>query len=191
MLVQLTQSMKRLPALLFLFVCTQSLCQSGSDTNYLCWSSSRRLTVNDFVIKTGNMQTTPCFGQFYIDYQVAGFDFMTKNFNKKVHNYFIRSASWIDTTYDINVSIRYQQTLFDLAEVYARRFRKDLKDNRKKILTGTDFTRELNTKAMTEFAKRRVEYDADTKFGTNTIAQQNWEAQIQSELLQLKDFSAE
>lgn len=183
--------MKVLTALLCCFVCAQGICQSANDTNYLSWSPSRKLTRNDFVIKTANLQTTPCFGQFYIDYQVAGFDFMTKNFNKKVHNYFIRSASWIDTTYDVTVSVRYQQTLFDLAEVYARHFRKDLKDNRKKLLTGTDFTKELNAKAMTDFANRRVEYDTDTKFGTNTVAQQKWEAQIQLELSQLKAFSSE
>lgn len=182
--------MKSLTVLFFLFASFQCFCQA-KDTNYFSWSSSRRLTMNDFVIKTSNLQTTTSFGQFYIDYQVGGFDFMTKNFNKKVHNYFIRSASWIDTTYDVNVSIRYQQTLFDLAEVYARRFRKDLKDNRKKILTGTDFTKELNAKAMTDFANRRVEYDTETKFGSNTVAQQKWEAQIQLELSQLKDFSTE
>jgi hypothetical protein len=161
------------------------------DDNYLYWSATRKLTANDFVIKTNNSGAGTCFAQFYFSYEVNGFDFMTKNFNNKVHNCIIRSASWIDTAYDVKVSLRYQQTLFDLAEVYARHFRRDLKENRKKILKGTDFIKELNAKSMTDFSKRRIEYDSDTQSGTNAIMQQRWEQQIQMELDQLKEFAIE
>jgi hypothetical protein len=114
---------------------------------------------------------------------------MTRNFNKKVHNCIIRSASWIDTTYDVKTSLRYQQTLFDLAEIYARHFRKDLKENRKKLATGTEFVKELSTNAMTDFAKRQVDYVSDTRFGTNSVMQERWEGIIKLELDALKEFA--
>lgn len=161
------------------------------DDNYLYWSATRKLTANDFAIKTNNSGAGACFAQFYFSYEVNGFDFMTKNFNNKVHNCIIRPASWIDTTYDVKLSLRYQQTLFDLAEVYARHFRKDLKENRKKLLKGTDSIKYLNSKSMTDFSKRRIEYDSDTQSGTNAIMQQRWEQQIQMELDQLKEFAIE
>ena len=126
-----------------------------------------------------------------IDFQVQGFDFMTKNFNKKVHNYFIKSASWIDTTFKIDASIKYQQTLFDICEIYTRQFRKELKENRKRILSRTNFIKDLDAKAMTDFSNRRVEYDTETKFGTDPIKQQQWEVQIKMELNTLKDFANE
>jgi hypothetical protein len=119
------------------------------------------------------------------------FDFITKNFNKKVRNYLIKSASWIDTTTTLQQSLTYQQTLFDICEIYTRQFRKALKDNRKKIVNGTQIVVELNNLIMAEFAKRRIDYDIDTKFANDEIKQREWEIQIQKELLELNDFSYE
>jgi hypothetical protein len=107
-----------------------------------------------------------------------------------VHNCIIRSASWIDTTYDVKTSLRYQQTLFDLAEIYARHFRKDLKENRKKLAKGTEFVKELSTKAMTDFAKRQVDFVSDAQFGTNPVMQEQWEGIIEMELDALEEFAS-
>lgn len=165
--------------------------QTHPNDNYISWSPTRRLTINDFTIQTANLKTTPSFAQFSVDYQVNGFSFMTKNFNKKVHNYVIKSASWIDTTFDTEQSIKYQQTLWDICEIYTRRFRKDLKDNRRKILTGTEFIKELNAKIMSDFSNRRIEYDTETNSGSDIEKQQEWELRIQKELDELKVFSPE
>lgn len=174
--------------LFFLQTMNLSFSQTKND-NFLSWSSTRRLTVNDFVIKTKDLQTAPSFAQFSLAYEIRGFDFLTKNFNKKVNNYLIKSASWIDTTYDTAVTLKYQQTLFDISEIYARRFRRDLKLNRKKIATGLQFVKELDSKAMTDFSNRRVTYDTETKYGSNLGMQKQWEIQIEIELDELKDFS--
>ncbi len=175
----------------FLVVFKTTFAQTTQSDSYLAWSSTRKLTASDFIIKTSNLQTSPSFAQFYMDFQVGGFDFMAKNFNKKVHNYLIKSASWLDTTYNTDSSIKYQQTLFDIAEIYTRRFRKELKENKKKILSGTSFIKEINAKIMTDFPQRRIEYDTDTKFGADPAKQKQWEGQIQMELLELKNFTNE
>lgn len=85
---------------IFLLLSKIIFSQTTSNDNYVSWNATRKLTINDFTIKTSN-KTTPSFAQFSVDYEVRGFDFMTKNFNKKVHNYVIKSASWIDTTFDV------------------------------------------------------------------------------------------
>jgi hypothetical protein len=162
-----------------------------TDDNLVFWSSTKKLTVDDFGIKTKNGETNASFAQFSVDYQISGFDFMTKNFNKKVRNYIIRSASTIDTTSDVSVSLRYQQTLFDLCEIYTRQFRKALKENRKKIASGTQIADELNQKIMTEFTNRRVQYDRETNFGTIIEKQVEWENTIKRELNDLNEFSNE
>lgn len=162
--------------------------QTTKNDNLLFWSSKRKLTIEDFVIKTKNGETNPSFAQFSVDYQVSGFDFMTKNFNKKVRNYFIKSASWIDTTSNVSNSLRYQQTLFDICEIYTRQFRKALKENRKKITSGTQFVEELNQKVMTDFSNRRVVYDKESNFGQISEIQTEWELQIKGELNELKEF---
>jgi hypothetical protein len=157
--------------------------------NYLLWSADYKLTVEDFAIKTKLVETTPSFAQFSLDYQVSGFDFLTKNFNKKVRNNFIRSASWIDTTIDFSRPLRYQQTLFDLCEIYARQFRKALKENKRKIAKGIAIAQQLNEQFMSEFAQRRIYYDTETKFGIDETKQKDWELQIQKELTELANYA--
>ncbi|MBK9418065.1 MAG: hypothetical protein IPO05_12590 [Flavobacteriales bacterium] len=165
--------------------------QHATDDNLVFWNSARKLTVDDFGIKTMDNETNSSFAQFSVDYQVSGFDFMTKNFNKKVRNYLIRSASTIDTTSDVTASLRYQQTLFDICEIYTRQFRKALKENRKKIASGTQFIDGLNQKAMTDFSNRRVQYDRDSNFGTIKEKQIEWEDLIKKELNELNEFANE
>ena len=128
---------KKLLLVILIIPGTSLFVEGQQNDGYLLWSASHKLSVDDFAIKTQQVETTPSFGQFTVDYQVNGFDFLTRNFNKRVRNYFIRSASWIDTSINVNQSLTYQQTLFDICEVYARRFRKALRENRSKILKGT------------------------------------------------------
>lgn len=173
---------------LLIFLLTNFVFGQNNPDN-LQWSATHKLTLDDFSIKTKSLETTSSFAQFSVDYQVSGFDFLTKNFNKKVHNYIIKTASWIDTTVNVNQSLLYQQTLFDICEIYTRQFRKALRENRKKIANGTAIAKELNDKIMTDFSKRRIDYDRETKFGTDMTKQKEWEAQIQKELLELNDFA--
>jgi len=165
--------------------------QTSKNDNLVFWSSTNKLTISDFGIKTKDQETNSSFAQFSVDYRVNGFDFMRKNFNKKVRNYLIKSASTIDTTLDVSISLCYQQTLFDICEIYTRQFRKALKENRKKIATGTQFIEALNQKAMTDFTNRRVLYDRDTNFGTLNDKQEEWEEIIKSELANLNEFTNE
>ncbi len=41
---------------------------------------------------------------------------------------------------------------------------------------------------MSEFAKRRVDYDRETKFGADEFKQKEWETQIQKELTEFADY---
>jgi hypothetical protein len=182
----------RIWILVFLFQpLTVLVAQNTTDDNLVFWSSTRKLSADDFLIKTRNGETNPSSAQFSVDYQVSGLDFMTKNFNKKVRNYVIKSASWIDTTSNVSNSLRYQQSLFDICEIYTRQFRKALKENRKKIISGTNFVAELNQKIMTDFSNRRAVYDMESNFGLITEKQLEWESQIQNELVDLLEFANE
>ena len=159
--------------------------------DYLSWSSTRKLTLNDFIIKTKDLQSSTSYGQYYMDFEVRGFDAFSKNFNKRVHNYFIRSASWIDTTSNVSTALRYQQTLFDICEIYTRQLRKGLKENRKKLLKGAQVANELNAAAMSSFSQRRLAYDSETGFGTISEKQTQWEEQVQKELAALQEYALE
>ena len=152
------------------------------------WDSNRKLTLSDFSIKNSEDEMLS-YGQYVIDSNIKGFDFLVKDFNKKVRNYFIKSASWINPNFQVEKSLRYQQTLFDLSEIYAREFRKNLKNRRREIIKGFGILEELNQKATTDFSKRRLQYDNDTKYGTIEEKQIEWEKQILKELNEYKEFA--
>jgi hypothetical protein len=95
-----------------------------SDSNYIFWSKERRLQQSDFLIKVGNVSPTYSFAQFSLDCTINGVFGLPRDYKKKIRNYLIRSAFWVDTSYGVSHSIQYQQTLFDLAEIYVRQFRK-------------------------------------------------------------------
>lgn len=160
-----------------------------TNSNYLLWNAEHKLTVDDFLIKTKELETSASYAQFSLDYQVGGFDFFARNFNKKIKNNFIKSASWIDTTIDFSQTLIYQQTLFNISEIYARQFRKALKENKRKLLTGMTILQQLNEQFTFGFSKRRIDYDSETKSGSNELIQKQWEFQIQKELTELGNFS--
>mgnify|MGYP001811163402 CR=1 FL=1 len=50
---------------------------------------------------------------------------------------------------------------------------------------------ELNETYTNAYSKRRLEYDLETKAGTDLAAQEKWEALIKKELDQLKEYAVE
>jgi hypothetical protein len=163
-----------------------SVAQDNPD--YLLWNSSHKLAIDDFAIKKDNSNSGLSFAQFYIEHSVSGLDFMTKKFNKKVKNCMIKSASWIDTAQNVEYSLKYQQTLFDIAEIYARKFRKELQENRKQLSKGLSIVNDLNSKITAEFSKRRLQYDSETNSGLDSQKQIVWDKQIAQELQDLADY---
>lgn len=100
----------------------------------------------------------------------------------------VKSTSQIDTTGNVQQYLLYQQTLFDLSEVYARELRKALKENRKLLISGTKVADELNWKVMSEFLDRRSKYTQETNSASDPVKQKEWEDQIAYELNELKDY---
>ena len=164
-----------------------------ADSNLIFWGAGRVLSVQDFNIVTSNTVGNYSYGQFSYDYKniITTFGFgLAKDYKKKIRNYFIKSASWIDTTYDVQASLRYQQTGWNLTEVYVRKLRKSIYEKRKHLKTQQAYD-DINIEIITALAKRRVEYDTGTAFGTITEKQKEWEAAISYDLEGLKDYSAE
>ncbi|MBK5721850.1 hypothetical protein JGH11_13300 [Dysgonomonas sp. Marseille-P4677] len=178
-------------AILFLFTLSTASAQKDKDKDEdrVYWNERQQLEVADFGIHTQNMESGATSAEFAIDYQVSKFNFVTKNFNKNVRNYMVKSTSQIDTTGNVQQYLLYQQTLFDLSEVYARELRKALRENRKLLIRSTSVADELNWKVMSEFMSRRVRYTQETNSAGDTGKQKEWERQIAYELNELKDFA--
>lgn len=156
------------------------------------WSANNKLSINDFKIKKGD-NSSVIYSQFIITHQVGGFDFFKRNFNQKIENIFLGNASWIDTTNVTNIKkqIDFQQMQFDLSEVYTRKFRKQLLQNKRKIAKGFDIVREISNNMTAQFSERRLALIDDTKSGTDEQKLIEWKEKIITELKELDDFRYE
>ena len=157
------------------------------------WSSDSKLTIDDFKIKISDENNDVVFSQFMIYHSIGGFDFMKRNLNQKIGTIFLGNASWIDTTKiaSIDKHIDFQQMQFDLAEIQARKFRKQVLKDKRKIAKGFDIVNEINNDIMAEFSEIRLDLMKETESGRNEQKVAEWKEKIAAELRELDEFSFE
>lgn len=177
--------------LALLSISKPSVTQTSSvDTNFVYWSENRKLTADDFNIKRSN-STSSLLVQSSLSYRVKNINIWNGKPTFEVHNYIVKTASWIgiDTTMKLSNEILHVQTLFDLAEVYARKLRKELKANNRKLSINLDYAKELYTQNAIELSKRQAQYVQDWESEHQEEVQKQWEEQIKKELAQLKEYA--
>ena len=157
------------------------------------WSAEERLTVDDYKIKNSDINNEAVYSRFMISHAVSGFDFMKRNLNQRIVNLFLGNASWIDTTKvaSLEKHLDFQQLQFDLAEVYARKFRKRLWESKGKITTGFDIVNKIENEIMSGLSEARVQMVKETKGGNDEKKVGEWKAKIESELIELEEFRFE
>lgn len=175
-----------------ILICSQITLTFGQDLQegQKRWNSDHKLTVKDFKIKISDENNDAVFSQFMISHAISGFDFMKRNLNQKIENIFLGNASWIDTTKVANIQkqIDFQQMQFDLAEISARKFRKSVLVNKKKIAKGFDVINQINNDIMTEFSESRLELVKETEGGQNEQKIEEWKGKIATALKALDEF---
>lgn len=157
------------------------------------WSSSSKLTIDDFKIQINDYNTDPIYSQFMITHSIGGFDFMKRNLNQKIENLFLGNASWIDTTKVENIEkqIDFQQMQFDLAEIQARKFRQRILKNKKEISKGPDIVNKISNEIMAELSEIRLQLMRETEAGRNEEKIAEWKEKIKAELEELHEFRFE
>ncbi|TGE27563.1 hypothetical protein [Hymenobacter metallicola] len=167
---------------------------ANADADFLEWSATRRITAADFQLKLqphSNLRGSNA--SLHCSLNGPVFELLGKGGNKIFHNQMLRSASWLDTTNraDIPQQIRFQQTLFDIQEIYLRRLRQQARASaRKMVLLGKPDINELLAGQMKECQLRQVRYTEETNYATLPDKQAAWEQQIRAELQELQAFEA-
>ena len=154
------------------------------------WSSDTKLLLDDFKIKTSSENNELIYSQFFISHSISGFDFLKRNLNQKIENIFLGNASWIDTTkvFSIEKQIDFQQMQFDLAEIHARKFRKQVFINKGKISKGFDIINQIHNQIMAELSENRLQLVKETESGQNEKKIVQWKEKIATELKELHEF---
>lgn len=179
--------------LVLLLLC---LNQFAFSQNNIEWKEDVTLNLNDFqstVSKVDSeLKTFTCRAALNVDffYQMSFFQFMfTKEFNSKITATFQKTASYIQAPDSAVASylLDYSNFAFDLTELYARRFRKELFE-KKKFFSRTDFYQPIYKKLVSELNERMAEVSAKSELGKikSTLIEER--KKVQEELLLLQDF---
>ncbi|MGB3774665.1 MAG: hypothetical protein WA951_05360 [Leeuwenhoekiella sp.] len=98
------------------------------------------------------------------------------------------NASWIDTTKTFNIArqINFQQMQFDLAEIAARKFRKQLLENKRNL--NPEFINAINDRIISGFSEERLELIQATNSGRDDSQVAQWQEKIMQGLKEMESF---
>ena len=104
--------------------------------------------------------------------------------------YLVRSYSWVKDFARNSYTLNHEQRHFDLMKIASEQFRKNIisQDLRVDNYEGVLSVEYLNI--LREMNRRQVQYDLETKHGTDEVAQKNWNLKIDKELRLLQVLGA-
>jgi len=186
---------------LFFFCCApkKQSKQSGSlskenpqivSTTYIEWNENRKLTWGDFqgisVVNDTIIAAVTSCGFGYNTNLV--FPFSTPKFT--VRNLFYPLQSWIKDSEKFRPDLlEHEQLHFDIAEVYARRLRMELKASQANYFNFRKKSEQIFDKIHSAYLEKQEAYEQESAYSLNTKMQNLWKKRIEDELDSLKTFS--
>lgn len=178
--------MKKLSLILFLLPII-AICQSLQPDEFL-WNTNRKLKREDYKILVYE-QDAAIRSSITLSWQLAGFSVFNKNFNQNVLNKFSGNSSAINpNAQNLETLLDYQQTNFDLAEVYARKMRRELLIHKNKLWKGFDYANQILNQLSSDFTRIQILMDSETNQGNNPTQLRIWQQKIKKELEELSEF---
>ena len=155
------------------------------------WRDGYKLSVTDFqaeapTLREGQGQNYNLAANLDFGYQMSNYEFMlTKNFNKNVTTFFIPANSWLQQGEGTETLLKYAQMEFDLMELYARKYRKRLYDE-KNAFSNPNFFQEAHAEIMAEMSKRHVQMQ--NAVSETDSKRDAFHEQILNEITELAEF---
>ena len=162
----------------------------ASAQNIQEWSENYHLKAEDFqgkVPNTDQMQST--LGSFSVSYEMGGLNLITtRNLNKNVAAEFQRDASYLRQTDEESTKrlLDYQQMIFNLYELQARKLRQQFFTERRTLLTKGPS--DLHQKVLAEHTKLLSEIQNETFYGASSEEVAKWNKWILQEIDKLGEF---
>jgi len=149
------------------------------------WDKNHKLDWADFKSKyqpgTSNAAATTFCGISYL------LNSSTKKFTSrqvKIESFFIPSKSWAQLEYRTDLILMHEQSHFDIAELFARRFRKLISDKMMDAKTLQKFY----TGIYDDYKDYQQDYETVTNHGRIREKQLEYSAKIDAEIEKLSDF---
>jgi hypothetical protein len=161
--------MKKIISITLLFIAVQINAQNNIE-----WDGKYQLQLSDFqsnATQIGNVKINSIHTASSLDFafQMSNIEFMfTKNFNSKVNSTFKRDAASIIAidTNTANYLVNFAQYEFDLSELYARKLRKEIYDQ-KGTFSDASFLQVLYDAIQKQYTEEHAIASKITDLGQN------------------------
>lgn len=179
--------MKTLSVILVFLFCSGLIVarQHQPEKNYIYWSDDYKLVWTDF-------EEIPERYSEHAAFSVVGYEswFTMDNlgYEAEISTYFSKNESWSKSW--ISSLLIHEQSHFDLAEVYARKFRKRVKEAMETENISVSIFQRMSDEAMSRLEAAQKEYDEATNFSMDYLAQLQWTEKIRAQLKELEAFAA-
>jgi 16S rRNA G966 N2-methylase RsmD len=181
----------------FFFLCYLLSISFVFSQNTIDWKPDYKLKISDFQasgkVGDGSIYTVYAACSIGFAYQMNSYQFMfSKNFNSKVSTNFLKSASYITAVDTITKEklLKFAQVEFDLSELYSRKFRKLMFEN-KNVFSDPNFYKKLYDQVQTEMALRNSQLAQDTNMGMAELRLKEQHEKILAEIKELSEFCKE
>jgi len=149
------------------------------------WNESRRLVWEDFQSKTQPNTSKAAATTF------CGISYLlnspTKKFTSrevKIESFFVPSKSWAHSDHKTDLVLMHEQSHFDIAELFARRFRKVISDKTMDAKTLQKFYTDI----YDYYKDYQQDYETVTNHGRIRDKQYEYTQRINQEIEKLSDF---
>jgi hypothetical protein len=172
-----------------------SICSTKAQQNTIDWDGAYEIQLSDFQspsTEIGNESIISLNTDSHVDFSfyMSNAEFMfTKNFNPKVGCTFKRDASALvapDSVYATKL-VNFARYGFDLAELYARKFRQQLYLN-KGVFSNVSFFQPLFDKMQKDHQLRYTQASKETQLGADVEKVDELRKQVKIEIAALADF---
>lgn len=167
---------------------------SSNSQSILAWSPDVTLSLADFQSSEteigGNLYSLYSTSKIDFAFQMSNYEFMlTKNFNDKVKCTFNRASAYLTAPDDTTAQqlIRFAQFDFDLAELYARKIRQRLYEE-KGAFSNASFFMPVFNQLEQERADRHAKAAKATDIGRKEQLLREFHQQVRRELEEYPDF---
>lgn len=149
------------------------------------WEQSKKLVWNDFKGKPQPTDHKVAATQYQIGYEYTMED---NEFIFDVSCEFIPRLSWVDESGKTEYILNHEQKHFDLAEVYARKLRKELNEADINLRNYQRMTNDIYDKIWRECQVEQIRYDKETNHSINEAEQEEWDEYIEEQLYLYEDY---
>ena len=179
-------SLKFLCTLLFTLAFLNISGQNKILKKSIVWKKDYKLSRKDFKGKFD--KKSKIIAQTGVNIIIVPFAKKSGKYLYEVYAKFYYYKSWINS--NSNILLNHEQLHFDIAELYARKMRKEIQKVKltKNKVEEFDYRR-IYKKYFKEFLNYQKKYDAETDFSRTHSSQKKWETTVSKQLFELEKYA--